>query len=56
MTTTIDIEVELLTAEAFTPYGQLITTRDEAADYARPFLDVWHLDYQIGRASCRERV
>ncbi len=46
MTTTIDIEVELLTAEAFAPYGQLIAARDEAADYVRPFLDVWHLEYR----------
>ncbi len=46
MATTIEIEVELLTAEAFAPYGQLIAVRDETADYARPFLDVWHLDYR----------
>ncbi len=46
MATTIDIEVELLTTEAFAPYGQLIAARDGAADYARPFLGVWHLDYR----------
>ncbi len=46
MTTTIELEVEPLTAKAFTHYGQLIAARDDAADYARPSLDVWHLDYR----------
>ncbi len=55
MTTTIDIEIELLTAEAFAHYGQLIAARDEAADYARPLLDVWHLDYRAD-APCRLQV
>ncbi len=46
MATTIELEVEPLTAKAFTPYGQLIAARDDAADFARPLLDVWHLDYR----------
>ena len=46
MATTIELEVEPLTAEAFSPFGQLIAARDGAADYARPLLDVWHLDYR----------
>ena len=46
MATTIELKVEPLTAEAFAPYGQLIAARDDAADYARPLLDVWHLDYR----------
>ena len=46
MTTTIKIEVEPLTAKAFAPYGQLIAARETAADYSRPLLDVWHLDFQ----------
>lgn len=46
MATTIELEVEPLTAEAFMPYGQLIAARAAAADYARPLLDVWHLDYR----------
>ena len=46
MATTIELEVELLTAEAFAPYGQLIAARDGAADFSRPLLDVWHLDYR----------
>ncbi len=46
MATTIELKVEPLTAEAFAPYGQLIAARDDVADYARPLLDVWHLDYR----------
>ncbi len=46
MATTIELEAAPLTAEAFAPYGQLIAARDDAADYARPLLDVWHLDYR----------
>ena len=38
MATTIELEVEPLTAEAFIPYGQLIAARDGAADYAQPLL------------------
>ena len=29
MATTIELEVEPLTAKAFTPYGQLIAARDD---------------------------
>ncbi len=46
MTTTIELEVEPLTAEAFAPFGQLIGANSGAADYSRPLLDVWHLDYR----------
>ncbi len=46
MANTIELEVEPLTAEAFTPYGQLIAARDDTADYARPLLDVWHIHYR----------
>lgn len=46
MATTIELEVEFLSAEAFAPYGQLIAARDGVTDYARPLLDVWHLDYR----------
>ena len=46
MATTFEIEAEPLTAEAFAPYGQLITALDGAADYARPLLDIWHLDFR----------
>ena len=46
MATTIELEAEPLTAEAFTPCRQLIAARDNTADYARPLLDLWHLDYR----------
>ena len=46
MATTIELEAEPLTAEAFAPYGQLIAARDDAADYAQPLLEVWHLDFR----------
>jgi ureidoglycolate hydrolase len=46
MTTTIELHVEPLSAEAFAPYGQLIAAGEGAADYARPLLDVWYLDYR----------
>jgi len=45
MTTVIDIAIEPLTRDSFAPYGQLIAAGDGAPDYARPTLDVWHLDY-----------
>ena len=46
MATTIELDAEPLTAAAFAPYGQLIAARDDAADYAQPSLEVWHLDYR----------
>ena len=46
MTTIVEVRMEELTAEAFAPYGQLIAAGEENADYARPLLDVWHLDYR----------
>ena len=46
MTTIVDIRMERLTAEAFAPYGQLIAAGEEQADYARPLLEVWRLDYR----------
>ncbi len=45
MATVIEIAIEPLTRESFAPYGQLIAAGDGAPDYARPTLDVWHLDY-----------
>ena len=46
MTTTVEVGMERLTAEAFAPYGRLIAAGEQQADYARPLLDVWHLDYR----------
>ena len=46
MATTVEVRMERLTAEAFAPYGQLIAAGEARADYARPLLDVWHLDYR----------
>ena len=46
MATTVEVRMERLTAEAFAPYGQLIAVGEARADYARPLLDVWHLDYR----------
>ena len=46
MATMIELEAGPLTAEAFAPYGQLIAAPDGAADFARPLLDVWRLDYR----------
>ena len=46
MATTVEVRMERLTAEAFAPYGQLIAAGERQADYARPLLDVWHLDYR----------
>ena len=53
MATTVEVKIERLTARAFAPYGQLIAAGEEPADYARPLLDVWHLDY---RADARTRI
>ena len=53
MATTVEVRIERLTVEAFAPYGQLIAAGEEPADYARPRLDVWHLDY---RADARTRI
>ena len=46
MATIVEVRMERLTAEAFAPYGQLIAAGEAHADYARPLLDVWHLDYR----------
>ena len=46
MATIVEVGMERLTAEAFAPYGQLIAAGEAHADYARPLLDVWHLDYR----------
>ena len=46
MATTIELEVEPLSAEAFAPFGQLIAARVGAPDHAQPLLDVWHLDFR----------
>ena len=46
MTTIVEVRMEKLTAEAFAPYGQLIAASEAHADYARPLLEVWHLDYR----------
>ena len=46
MTTIVEVRMEKLTAQAFAPYGQLIAAGEKPADYARPLLDVWHLDYR----------
>jgi ureidoglycolate lyase len=46
MATTFELEAEPLTAEAFAPYGQLIAAGSDAADYTRPLLDIWHLDFR----------
>ena len=46
MATIVEVRMETLTAEAFAPYGQLIAAGEGRADYARPLLDVWHLDYR----------
>ena len=53
MATIVEIRSEPLTTRSFAPYGQLIGAGEEPADYARPLLDVWHLDY---RADARTRV
>ena len=46
MATIVEIRTERLCAEAFAPYGRLIAAGEGPADYARPLLDVWHLDYR----------
>lgn len=46
MTTIVEVRMERLTAKAFAPYGQLIAAGESHADYARPLLDVWHLDWR----------
>ena len=53
MATIVEVKAEPLTARAFAPYGQLIGAGERPADYARPLLDVWHLDY---RADARTRI
>ena len=53
MATIVEVKAEPLTAGAFAPYGQLIGAGGRPADYARPLLDVWHLDY---RADARTRI
>ena len=42
----VEVRMERLTAKAFAPYGQLIAAGEAHADYARPLLDVWHLDWR----------
>ena len=46
MGTIVEVRMERLTAEAFAPYGRLIAAGEARADYARPLLDVWHLDWR----------
>ena len=53
MATIVEVKAEPLTAGSFAPYGQLIGAGEEPADYARPLLDVWRLDF---RADARTRV
>ena len=47
MTTTVEIAVEPLSADAFASYGQLITARDEPPAFKAPHLDAWQMDFAV---------
>ena len=47
MTETIEVALEPLTADAFAPYGQLITARDEPPAFEAPHLDAWRMDFAV---------
>ena len=47
MTKTVDIALEPLTADAFAPFGQLITSRDEPPKFDAPHLDAWQMDFAV---------
>lgn len=47
MTETVEVALEPLTADAFAPYGQLITARDEPPAFEAPHLDAWRMDFAV---------
>ncbi len=47
MTRIIDVPLEPLTAEAFAPYGQLITARDEPPVFEGPHIASWQMDFAV---------
>lgn len=47
MTELVEIALEPLTAEAFAPFGQLITARDEPPVFEAAHLKAWQMDFAV---------
>jgi ureidoglycolate hydrolase len=47
MTKIVEIALEPLTADAFAPYGQLITARDEPPAFEGSHLEAWQMDFAV---------
>ena len=47
MTEIVEVALEPLTADAFAPYGQLITARDEPPVFEAAHLEAWQMDFAV---------